>query len=73
VHEWHDALVRETYTSLSLEEQRWVEEWRDRTYRHYNPIDRGPDMPMPNTSCTPQTYNGTGMASNDPLDRTRAR
>lgn len=47
LHEWHDAVIRESWQSLSAEEIVWVEEWRDRSYRHYNPIDRGPDVKPP--------------------------
>jgi len=47
LHEWHDAVIRENWMRLSAEEVSWVEQWRDRTYRHYNPIDRGPEMKQP--------------------------
>ena len=47
VHEWHNAVIREQWPSLPDDEQVHVERWRDRTYRHYNPIDRGPDVGRP--------------------------
>jgi len=47
LHEWHDAVIRENWERLSPEEISWVEQWRTRTYRHYNPIDRGPEMKLP--------------------------
>jgi len=47
IHEWHDALLREAWEKLPEEERAHVEAWRVRTYRHYNPIDRGPDVPLP--------------------------
>jgi len=47
VHEWHDAVLRETWSALPEDERAYVEAWRERTYRHYNPIDRGPEMPRP--------------------------
>jgi hypothetical protein len=47
LHEWHDAVIRENWMQLSAEEIAWVEQWRDRTYRHYNPIDRGPEIEPP--------------------------
>jgi hypothetical protein len=47
LHEWHDAVIRERWQSLSVDERKAIEQWRDRTYRHYNCIDRGPEMPEP--------------------------
>jgi hypothetical protein len=47
LHEWHDAVIRENRKGLSQQEREAIERWRDRTYRHYNPIDRGPDVPIP--------------------------
>jgi hypothetical protein len=47
VHEWHNAVLRETWADLPADERAHVEAWRERTYRHYNPIDRGPDTPKP--------------------------
>jgi hypothetical protein len=47
LHEWHDAVIRENWHRLSSEEVAWIEQWGDRTYRHYNPIDRGPEMKPP--------------------------
>ena len=47
LHEWHDAVIRESWMELPASERDAVERWRDRTYRHYNPIDCGPDMPQP--------------------------
>lgn len=47
LHEWHDAVIREHWQELPNDERDAVERWRDRTYRHYNPIDRGPDVPKP--------------------------
>lgn len=47
LHEWHDAIIRENWQSLTPEEVEWVEQWRGRTYRHYNPIDRGTDVKPP--------------------------
>ena len=47
LHEWHGAVIRERWTALSAAEKSAVEKWRDRTYRHYNPIDRGLDDPQP--------------------------
>ena len=53
VHEWHAAVLRENWHKLPLGERGHVEAWRDRTYRHYNPIDRGPDVPKPVDISTP--------------------
>ena len=47
LHEWHDAVIRENWMHLSAEEIAWIEQWRDRTYRNYNPIDRGPEKKQP--------------------------
>jgi hypothetical protein len=47
LHEWHDAVIREEWKTLSEVEREAIERWRDRTYRHYNPIDQGPDVPTP--------------------------
>lgn len=47
LHEWHDAVIRENWEELPRPEREAVERWRDRTYRHYNPIDRGPEVPKP--------------------------
>jgi hypothetical protein len=47
LHEWHDAVIRESWKNLSAEEVSWIEQWRHRTYYHYNPIDRGPEMKEP--------------------------
>jgi hypothetical protein len=47
IHEWHDALLRETWMDLPTEERAHVEAWRDRTYRRYNPIDRDHETPVP--------------------------
>lgn len=47
IHEWHDAVIREKWSSLPAAEREHVQGWRDRTYRHYNPIDRGPDVGQP--------------------------
>ncbi len=47
LHEWHDAVIREQWQNLADPEREAVEQWRDRTYRHYNPIDRGPEVRPP--------------------------
>lgn len=47
LHEWHDAVIRENWQGLASQEREAIDRWRDRTYRHYNPIDRGPDVPIP--------------------------
>lgn len=47
LHEWHAAVIREKWATLSAEEKGWIEQWRERTYRHYNPIDQGPEMKKP--------------------------
>lgn len=47
LHEWHDAIIREDFRLLPRREFDAVEGWRNRTYRHYNPIDRGPDVQKP--------------------------
>jgi hypothetical protein len=52
LHEWHDAVLREQWQSLTDDEQEAIQRWRDRTYCHYNPIDRGPDVPKPVTIKT---------------------
>lgn len=39
IHEWHDAVLRETWTKLPIDERAHVDTWRDRTYRNFNPID----------------------------------
>jgi hypothetical protein len=44
LHEWHNAVIREKWMALSPQEIEWIEHWRIRTYRHYNPIDCGPEM-----------------------------
>jgi hypothetical protein len=40
IHEWHDAVLRETWSELPAAEREHVEAWRERTYRRFNPIDR---------------------------------
>lgn len=47
IHEWHNAVIRETWPSLPQPEQAHVEHWRDRTYRGHNPIDGGPSFGQP--------------------------
>lgn len=47
LHEWHDAVIRETWQNLSAKEVEWIEEWRNRSHRNDNPIDQGPDMRPP--------------------------
>lgn len=47
VYEWHAAVAREDWHSLPGVEQHFVDEYRWRTYRRYNAIDRGPGVPAP--------------------------
>lgn len=41
LHEWHDAMIREYWQSLPEDERNAIGAWRQRTYMHYNPIDKG--------------------------------
>ncbi len=45
LREWHEAMIREQWKTLPPDEQQFVTAWRDRSYRHYNCIDRGPEFP----------------------------
>ncbi len=47
IHEWHNAVIRENWQSLPENEKQLIEQWRIRTYRNYNPIDRGTDEKPP--------------------------
>lgn len=44
---WHDSVIREDYLLLPKDEQVAIEQWRDRTYRRFNPIDHGPGNSAP--------------------------
>jgi hypothetical protein len=52
LHDWHDAVLREDYALLEGEEKEAVAFWRERTYRHYNPIDRSPEFSKPKYCST---------------------
>lgn len=47
LREWHQAMIREHWKTLPPEEQEFVTAWRERSYRHYNCIDRGKEFPAP--------------------------
>jgi hypothetical protein len=46
IHEWHNAVLRGSWQSLSALELTHVEWWRNRTYRSLNAIDRGNELPV---------------------------
>ena len=45
--QWHDAVISEQWETLPESEIEFVNRWRDRTYRNYNPIDAGPGYKKP--------------------------
>ena len=47
VHQWHNAVIAEQWANLPELEIEFVDRWRDRTYRNYNPIDAGPGYTPP--------------------------
>ena len=40
LHEWHGLYLRENWLNLSDEDQKAINQWRHRTARQFNPIDK---------------------------------